>query len=134
MAEGHDERDYEVGYGKPPKDHQFKTGHQKSRGKRRKKRQSLQEIVEEILFEPVGVIRKGKSVKVPTIKAMLLKQRAAALQGNERATAAMMAIAQKHLPQAPEQEGEDEALNEAEQAVLSDVLAMKQLFEGGDHD
>lgn len=89
--------DYEVGYGKPPKEHRFKakltptdTGRATSERKKRKAGDRQAVDVYALLIEPVQV-RKGERVQsMDPFEAMLRKQLELALK--ERSAAAMKEI------------------------------------------
>ena len=89
--------DYEVGYGKPPKEHRFKpkltptdTGRATSTRKKRKAGDRQAVDVYALLIEPVQV-RKGERVQsMDPFEAMLRKQLELALK--ERSAAAMKKI------------------------------------------
>src|SRR4051812_13121981 len=82
--------DYEVGYGKPPKETQFQKGQCGNPNGRPKGTKNMSTIVHEILFEPIQVQQNGKTKSIPAIQAILLKVRNSALNGDYKA--AMTAI------------------------------------------
>jgi len=86
--------DYEVGYGKPPKEHRFKPkprGENISKAKAKRKAGEAQAVdIYALLIEPVQV-RKGERVQsMDPFEAMLSKQLELALK--ERSAAAMKKI------------------------------------------
>lgn len=89
--------DYDVGYGKPPKEHRFKpkptaTDTRGARAKRKKRKPGDRQTVDvyALLIEPVQV-RKGERVQwMDPFEAMLRKQIELALK--ERSAAAMKSI------------------------------------------
>ena len=122
--------DYEVGYAKPPKAHQFKPKHTKSKGPRRKKRMSVQAIVEAELMSLLPYNENGKVRKLTKLQLILKRLAHSAMAGDVKAIATSLAVARTHLPQVAEEEGEEVDLTDAERLILGDVLKMKALFEG----
>lgn len=96
MKKQTDERDYEVGYGKPPKQHRFKSKAKKADGSpqakrtRRKRGEPEQVDLYALLIEPVSVVKAGKVHKMDPFEALLLRQLELALK--ERSAAAMKMI------------------------------------------
>lgn len=90
-------RDYEVGYGKPPKATRFKPG-QSGNPKGAKKKVAIDDVrimVEDVLAEPVTLREGGREIKVSRLEAMLRTQRLKALQGDSKAVKAMFRLSQK---------------------------------------
>lgn len=53
-------RPYDVGYGKPPKEHRFKKGNKAAAGRRRKRDKRIRETIFKRLNEKITVVAKGK--------------------------------------------------------------------------
>ncbi|KWV91782.1 DUF5681 domain-containing protein [Erythrobacter sp. YT30] len=67
-----DDADYEVGYKKPPKQHQFKKGNKAAAGRRKSKhRQNADAMLARLLYEKVTVKIDGKRVQMTRFEAML---------------------------------------------------------------
>jgi hypothetical protein len=65
--------DYEIGYGKPPKMFRFKPGVSGNpKGRRKRKRTPLAEIIRRVLSTPVQIQEKGR-VKTTTYAELVLK-------------------------------------------------------------
>ncbi len=77
-------RDYEVGYGKPPKEHQFKKG--QSGGGRRKGTKNLRTDLREELSEKVTITEGGKKVRVSKQRLIAKALIAKGCKGNVPAT------------------------------------------------
>ena len=60
MSADKDEEPYEVGYGKPPKEHRFKKGVSGNEGGKKKGTKSLKTDLEEELKSLVEITEKGK--------------------------------------------------------------------------
>ena len=78
--------DYEVGYGKPPKDSQFKPGQSGNPNGRPKGARNLKTEIREVMQSTVTVTQDGKRKKISTRKAVVLRLTEKALSGNVQAT------------------------------------------------
>ena len=81
-SNGGDDRQYEVGYGKPPKHTRFRKGQSGNPKGRRKGVANFRTDVAEVLQTPVKMRQNGKTMKRSTQMAFLMKLREEALQGN----------------------------------------------------
>lgn len=84
-------KDYEVGYGKPPKNTRFKKGQSGNpKGRPRKKEPNplkfsdapSERIFEEEIYRSVSLLDQGEQVSLPTIRAIMRSQTMAAIKGN----------------------------------------------------
>jgi hypothetical protein len=78
--------EYEVGYRKPPKEHQFKPKHQKTKPTSGGDRKEDSSDIASWLDKPLKVKRGGKSIKMHPHEAMLNSLGKEALSGKPRAT------------------------------------------------
>ena len=92
-------KDYEVGYGKPPKHSRFKQGHSGNPGGRPKNRRNMSTVLKEVLQERVNVTLNGKRRKVSTETAILLRLREKALAGDLRSISTIFSLRARHLPE-----------------------------------
>lgn len=69
---GPDERDYDVGYGKPPKEHQFKPGQSGNPTGRPKKQPSMASMIRDVAYYPVRIERPDGASTAPLIQAALM--------------------------------------------------------------
>lgn len=77
--------EYEVGYGKPPKEKQFKEG-QSGNGKGRPKgSKNVYTLLEEILSQKIALKENGKEIKISKKAAMLMQLTNKAIKGDVRA-------------------------------------------------
>jgi hypothetical protein len=78
--------DYEIGYGRPPHEHQFKKGEPSRNSKGRPPGGSKPAPdLAGTLLEPVAIKMKGKERKVPFMEALLQVTKDKALRGDQRA-------------------------------------------------
>ena len=63
--------EYEVGYGKPPKKHQFKPGYSGNKKGRPKGSPNINTMVNEISCERISIYQNGKKKKSPSAKLYL---------------------------------------------------------------
>jgi hypothetical protein len=87
---------YKIGYGNPPRHSQFKPGQSGHKGGRPKGSRNLKSLVKATLKAPVTVTSHGKSRKVSTLEAMLLRLREKALGGDQRAIERLLQFADLH--------------------------------------
>lgn len=79
---------YEVGYGKPPKEHQFKpgqSGNPKGRPKHKTELESqrdMRAILMQAAMTPVTTTIDGRRTKIPALEAVYLKMFAKAIEGD----------------------------------------------------
>ena len=75
---------YEVGNCKPPKHSQFQKGQSGNAKGRPKGSKNLKTLIREEFFKPVTVVEKGKSTKIPRIRAIVRKITVDALTGGHQ--------------------------------------------------
>ena len=88
--------DYEVGYCRPPKHGQIKPGEVRNVRGKAKGTRSFKSDLREILNMPVPLSGPGKTRKVTTRKAALLKLREKALKGDSRSLDRLLEYAREH--------------------------------------
>jgi len=81
---------HEVGYRRPPKQHQFKPGRSGNPRGRPKGAKNEATMLREMLHERIDIQQGGRSRKVPSLQVMLLKCRNAALGGDLKALAFLL--------------------------------------------
>jgi hypothetical protein len=97
---------YKVGFGKPPKAKQFKRGKSGNPKGRPKGRLNLATDLTAELGEHITVREDGRPRKVSKQRALIKSLMAKALQGDVRATAALLALYARVLTEAPEDQNE----------------------------
>lgn len=123
------DRDYEVGYGRPPKEHQFKPGHSRNSKGRPKGARGLRADVEEVLNMPVTISGKRGPKKISTQKALILRLREIGLKGDLKALERLLTLGVQHVPQ--ERSSEEGRLPEADQAIIAEFMSRVQGRGGG---
>jgi hypothetical protein len=73
---------YNVGYGGPPEAHRFTPGRSGNPAGRPRRKQSIDEAIEEALHQPVSVNEKGVQRKLPALQVILRQVRNAAMRGH----------------------------------------------------
>ena len=88
---------YEIGYRKPPKAHQFKKGESGNpRGRKRGEDvEDVRVVIEAIFAEPVKLREGGRVRTVSKLEAMLNSQLVNALKGDPKAVRALFRLGQK---------------------------------------
>lgn len=79
------DRDYEVGYGKPPKHSQFPKGQSGFKDRKHKQKLKASDLLDAILDERVAVSEGGKTVKMTKLEVFMRQMMAAALGGDRHA-------------------------------------------------
>lgn len=126
-------KDYEVGYGKPPREHQFQPGHSGNSKGRPKGARSFATELEEVAALPVHLNEGGKRRKVSTSKAVLLRLREKALKGDQRAIDRYLAmVAGASGPS--EVQSTIEQLSAEDRLILAAYEAGLSKTGGGDED
>jgi hypothetical protein len=111
------DKDYDVGFGKPPKSGQFVKGKSGNSNGRPKGTRNFNTDLEEVLAGKVTVIENGKPKKVSSQLAAMMRLREKALGGNPRAMDRYLALAQQ-LNADKEVSGSERLLIAAEEDIL----------------
>jgi|GEM_PF-1269614 len=98
MAKNRQERDYEVGYGKPPKGTQFEKGRSGNPKGRPKGSRNKGLIIRNIMDRKVAVRENGKDRKITVFEALTEKMVAKALNGSMNDQVKLVQLVEKHAP------------------------------------
>lgn len=98
---------YKVGYGRPPKAKQFKPGHSGNPKGRPKGSRNLATDLAAELGEQITVREDGRPRRISKQRALIKSLMARALQGDVRATAAMLALYARVITE-PADDSDDE--------------------------
>ena len=116
--------DYEVGYGKPPKESRFTKGLSGNPKGRPKGTRNFKTDLEEELHEQVRITEGGKSEEVSKQRAIVKRTVEKALKGDMRAVAMIGQWIMQHLGM--EDEGIDtEGLNQDDKAIIERALSSR---------
>lgn len=118
------EGEYKVGYGKPPLHARFKAGHSGNPKGRPKHSRNLKTVVAEELNEGVVITENGKRRTVSARQALIKKQKQLALQGDQKATAQLLALDQMFMDR---EEGADIQPFDAERDQETIASYLRQL-------
>lgn len=124
--------DYSVGYGKPPKEHQFKPGNKSSKG-RKKGSRNLRTIAEEEFFAQIPHMENGRKRKTAALQLIIRRVRNDALNGNAKAIMLAIKLGMEFFPPAEEEGPEIDELNDVERAIL-DAVKRNFVIEDDDHE
>ncbi|PBC08170.1 DUF5681 domain-containing protein [Mesorhizobium sp. WSM3859] len=111
--------DYEVGYGKPPSEHQFAKGQSGNPRGRPKGKKNIDTMLREALFAPIPIQMNGKTTNVSALEAIVLKLRNNAIAGDYRSAVQAIQLAIRALQ--PE-ESESSAASPLDQTVMMDLM------------
>lgn len=90
--------DYDVGYGKPPKRTQFKSGQSGNPRGRPKKSKGLNTIIREQLLAPIPIQTSAGTKRVTKMEALVLKGVERAVKGDFRALKMLIDLYSKAVP------------------------------------
>ena len=115
---------YKVGYGKPPRDHQFKRGQSGNPNGRPKTAQSLLTLVRKRMLEKVQVKTASGIKSVTRIDALLMKAMEQGGKGEFRAIKELFSLYATAVPEPRKEEGmpspvDHVDLSAADQAILA---------------
>ena len=117
--------EYEVGYGKPPKDTRFKKGRSGNPRGRPRASKNLKTDLSEELQEMIMVTEGGRRRAISKQRAILKSLFAKAMKGNVRAIQAIVSMVERLL-QPDASENEAQHLDEFNQEVLERWLSELQ--------
>lgn len=120
--EGQAKGDYEVGYGKPPKDHQFQPNNKLGKG-RKTGSKNTKTIVKEAFGQKVSATVGGKTKKMTKIELAMLQLANKASAGDLKAIEKVIQLQERYGPQ-EDPEGPDPAKVGHDLDALRDYLAM----------
>jgi hypothetical protein len=89
------EADYEVGYGKPPKQHRFKPGQSGNSRGRPEGKKNIATQFREALDEPITVRVQGKKRKMSRQQAIIERLTLKAIEGDPRAVFTVFKLAEQ---------------------------------------
>ncbi len=116
--------DYEVGYARPPKAHRFKPGQSGNPKGRPKGAKGLNATVRKTMEQKIAVRSNGRTRKVSTFEALILKLREKALQGDGKAMDRLIALYRAAAPAEDSDVVDEQHVSSAtDDAILARFLA-----------
>jgi hypothetical protein len=112
--------EYQIGYGKPPKEHQFKRGQSANPRGRPRGRLNKKAVWERIMSEPMYIREEGKMRKVTKYEGLCLAQLTKGIKGDARS--AKFAMSEAERAGFGEPGAEIAPVKSNERALQSDVL------------
>lgn len=114
--------EYEVGYGKPPKKHQFKPGFSGNKKGRPKGSPNISTIVEKLLKEKISITINGKTKKVSCLEAALRQVLIAALNKDAKAQKLLLDLVSKFGMRQEELPPSNEELQQEDIQLLNEIM------------
>ena len=96
MFEREEQRDYEIGFGKSPKDHQFKPGRSGNPKGRPKGSRNIGSVIRDICDQEVQVKENGVVKYRRKLDAILIQMANKAMSGDHKAAKEFVRLAQAH--------------------------------------
>lgn len=91
--------DYDVGYGKPPKQHRFKRGVSGNPKGRKPRSVSIAGTLRKLALEPRNVRIGERTQSLPTLEIAVRRQIEKVIQGDTKAFMAVMGMLLEHVPE-----------------------------------
>jgi hypothetical protein len=126
LPTSNDREDDAVGYGKPPRTHQFKPGESGNPKGRPKGKKNEATMLDELLFQRIPVRQGGRDLRMTVIEAIFRRLAEDSLKGNIKAAGFLfnrLSAISSDQPQQTELMEDDEAVLEA---YLKEYLAKKE--------
>lgn len=114
--------EYEVGYGKPPKKHQFKPGYSGNKKGRPKGSPNINTMVNEISCERISIYQNGKKKKIPKREAVFRKLELDAVSGEPKARNKYLDMCMNAEKNAAELEQRKEFIRQDDTKLLEEAL------------
>jgi hypothetical protein len=123
MSSNDDTKDYKIGYGRPPEQHQFKPGNNANPKGRPKGSRNRKLVVSEILMEPIAVRQGDKTTMMPKIAVAVQNQLNMALRSNLKAIEGAIRFGERNGVFAPREDQQDpEPLSDSDKEILADFI------------
>jgi hypothetical protein len=134
MSTRDDDRDYEVGYGRPPKATRFKKGQSGNPKGRPKSSKAVATILEETFSRKISITENGKKQQISLLEAILRQLANGAVKGEMRhidRVLKLLPLIQEARASASSADREGQAANGSSDLAVLETLS--EMF-GGDPD
>jgi hypothetical protein len=121
-----DERDYEVGYGKPPRHTRFEHGRSGNPRGRPGGSKNLSTLLSEALKEPVIVVENGRRRKIAKRQAIVTQLVNRSAKADLKAIQILLAMLRDVEARADHGSADPAALTEADQQIIQRIQARLQ--------
>ena len=123
---------YEVGYGKPPKNSQFKPGYSGNRKGRPKDSKNTYVMLNEVLDQKISIKENGRDLKIPKKLAMIMQLVNKAVKGDVKAINSLL----PHMLMADAKEEDKNkilaSISQDDREIITNYLKNMSDFEGTD--
>jgi len=119
-------REYEVGYGKPPRHTRFKKGRSGNPKGKTRGSKNLSSLLSDALSEPVFVVENGRRRKITKREAMITQLVNKSAKGDPKATQIVLAMLQDMERRADPGAAANATFTEADQQLIRQLRARLQ--------
>ncbi len=129
-------KDYDIGYGKPPKHSQFQKGQSGNAKGRPKGTCNLETDLSEELAEQITIREGGRQRKISKQRAMIKSLMAKAVKGDVQAANKVLQLVERLIVEEDPSAAQDAPLNADESKILDRFIAQRGAApeEGGDDE
>lgn len=116
------QKPYEIGYGKPPKQHQFKKGHSGNKKGRPKGGKGLKTILNQQMNRKMTISEHGKQRKASQLEITIIALFNKSMKGDIRAAKTLLELVQNHFPM-EDLNDNNAPINAEDQAIFEQIKA-----------
>jgi hypothetical protein len=126
--------DGEVGYGKPPKQNQWKKGRSGNPKGRPKGVKNLGTVVQEEAYSKIVIKEGGQTRTVSKVEALMKAMMAKGIQGNTQAASIALSLLREYLPHGDPAGGDFKPPTDEELSILINHAKFLEVMEGATDD
>jgi hypothetical protein len=120
------QRNYQVGYGKPPRHTRFQSGQSGNPNGRPAGKKNLLSVLSDALQEPVTVVENGRRKRITKLKAIGTQLVNRAASGDPKATALLLSLSREIDGGADPGSADTADFTEADQQIIQRIQARLQ--------